>query len=337
MRGFRQQVKPGVALQAKLPAFTPDQQHPVRGPVRTMAGYAAFDFRRRVLMHKGSAFLNMALGACLRLSFHKTRRIQRSMRTVAVGALHQPFGNAVMNGLRKLTSNGCVTHVAEIRLGLFQQTTVKPAPFVRALRHLKEMRLWGLSCALARVPHGVDKVAGMAIVTRHARCQMTRMKEGVLLLAAPMTDDATLRVLARITSKCEDQLIGCDCLGFIPACGFLAIDVSFPRPVTRFARHDGFRAGLQPSVRGLVELRNFRFVTRTAPVVAHQVLGRRLSRHSPGHRRSRRRSSEPLSQGNAPTGNDAEDHNQYVPALGTQFHRRGLSKQLSKQRNIETP
>lgn len=331
VRGLSQKMKSGVALQAELSSFTSNQQHAVCRAVRAVAGGTTFHLRGGMLMNIRSTFFHMALHAGIFLRLHETRGIQSAVRAVAIRALDEPLGDTMMNGLGELRSNGGVTRITEIRLRGFQQAAVQPARLVRALRHLKEMSLRGLSRALARVLHGVHKVAGMAVVTRHTGGHMTRMEEGVLLLAALVTEEAALRVLTWICPKCEDQLIGCERFGLISSSRLLRIDVSFSRPVTGLASHDGFRSGFQPRMRRLVEFRDFRFVTGTASVVADQIRRGIDSRQTPRHRRACRRPGKSLSQGDAPTGNDAENHNQHMPTLGTHFHRRARCKQTAKR------
>jgi hypothetical protein len=248
MRSLRQLVKSRMALQAELPPFAANQQHPVSGAVRTVTTHTTFNFGRRVLMNKRTTLLDMALGACFRLGLYQARRVQGSVRTVAVRAFHQTFGNTVMNRLCKLTSNGGVTRVTKIRLGRFQEAACKPFVFIGPLRHLEEVsqRQWG--SAFARVLHRVDEVAGMAVTTRGSGRQMTRMKEGVLLPAALVAREAAFGVLPGIRAKCKYQLVRRQRFRFITSRRLLTLDMRFTWPMARFAGHYGFSARLQPCV-----------------------------------------------------------------------------------------
>ena len=62
-------MKPGVALQAKLPAFPTNQQHSIGRAVWTMTDNTSLHFRRGMLVHKRTTLLDVALNTsfCLRL------------------------------------------------------------------------------------------------------------------------------------------------------------------------------------------------------------------------------------------------------------------------------
>jgi hypothetical protein len=85
------------------------------------------------------------------------------MAAVAIRAFHQSFRNAVMNRLRKLSSDRCVAGVTKVGLRPFQQTVFKPPNVVRALGNLKEMLLSVLKVATTVVFHLIHEVARMAI------------------------------------------------------------------------------------------------------------------------------------------------------------------------------
>ena len=88
MWSLAQEMKARVALKAELTAFAANQQHSIGGTVRAMARNASFYFCCRVLMHKRSTFVDMALNAGFGLGLDETRWIQRSMRAMAIRALH---------------------------------------------------------------------------------------------------------------------------------------------------------------------------------------------------------------------------------------------------------
>src|SRR5689334_16881248 len=94
--------------------------------MRIVTGLAAFRAHRRVLEHKGSAFLGVALQAGLfaaqRLFHHAgprghpPRRRERSMWVVAVRAGHESFIDAVLERHRELRANGRMAGITEVRL-----------------------------------------------------------------------------------------------------------------------------------------------------------------------------------------------------------------------------
>jgi hypothetical protein len=116
MRRLTQQMKTRMALKAKLAAFPPDKQHAIGGTMRTVAGHASFDFCCRMLMHKGSTLVDMALHAGFGLGLDETRWIQRSVRTMTIRALHQSFRNPVMHRLRELAANCRMARVTKVGL-----------------------------------------------------------------------------------------------------------------------------------------------------------------------------------------------------------------------------
>ena len=83
-----QQVKARMALKAELTAFAANKQHSIGGTVRAMARNASFYFCCRVLMCKGSTFVDMTLDAGFGLRLDQTRWIQCSVRTMTIRALH---------------------------------------------------------------------------------------------------------------------------------------------------------------------------------------------------------------------------------------------------------
>lgn len=158
MRRLAKIVESGMTLKAKLAAFAPDQQHTIRGTVRIVARNTALYLRGRMLVHIGPSLFDVALNAGFRLRLHKTRRIQRSVRVVAIRTLHQSFRNTVMHRLRKLPANRCVARIAEVRLRGFQQAARKPARFIRELRYLEKVWLRRRGVPFTRVFDGINKV-----------------------------------------------------------------------------------------------------------------------------------------------------------------------------------
>lgn len=65
MRRLSQVVETGMTLQAQLPAFASDQQHSIRGAVRTMACDTAFHLCRWMLVNIRSPLFDMTLNASL--------------------------------------------------------------------------------------------------------------------------------------------------------------------------------------------------------------------------------------------------------------------------------
>ena len=130
----------------------------------TVTADTTFHFSGRVLVHEWSALLSVALDASFGLRLYKTRTIQCSVRTMTIGAFHQPLRNAVMHRLRKLCADRRVTGVAQFRLRGFQETASEPTRFVRPLRYLEKLRLRGRSRSLAGIFYGIHEVTRMTIV-----------------------------------------------------------------------------------------------------------------------------------------------------------------------------
>ena len=109
-------MKSGMALQAQLPALAPRQQHAIGAAVRSVAGGTAFYLQRRMLVDKRATLFGVAAHASLVIRFLQAGVIERSVRIVAVGALHQAFGHAMMHGQGKLRLHRAVTTEAQLRL-----------------------------------------------------------------------------------------------------------------------------------------------------------------------------------------------------------------------------
>jgi hypothetical protein len=60
---------------------------------------------------------------------------------MTIRALHQTFGNAMMDRLSELTADSGMACVAKVRLGCLQQAALQPSRLVGALGHLKEVGL----------------------------------------------------------------------------------------------------------------------------------------------------------------------------------------------------
>ena len=184
MWGLGQQVKAGMALQAKLTSFTSHQQHAVRRAVWGVASGATLDLRSRVLVEVRAALFHMALRAGICMSLHKARWIQRAVGAMAIRAFDEPFGNTVMHRLSKLCADRGVTRVAKVRLRRLQKAAVEPARFVGALRYLKKLSLGSLGRALALVFDSIHEVDRVTLTAGDSGLKVTGVKERVLLLAA---------------------------------------------------------------------------------------------------------------------------------------------------------
>src|SRR5678809_980276 len=134
-------MEASMALQAQLPAFSSNKQHPVSGPVRIVTRRAPFDFRCRVFVNKRSTLLDVTLSTGLRCCLDETRRVQCAVSVVAVRTLHQSFWNTMVSGLRDLSSSGGMTGVGDVGVGAFVQAVFKPSVIVRSLRHLEDLLL----------------------------------------------------------------------------------------------------------------------------------------------------------------------------------------------------
>src|SRR5580693_4194349 len=88
-----------------------------------MARRAAFDFDRFMFEREWSRFFRVAreTNQILRPRSAQLARLETAMRIVAVGALHQSFVHAVMEGPVELLLLVQVTAVTQIRLLRFQQ------------------------------------------------------------------------------------------------------------------------------------------------------------------------------------------------------------------------
>ena len=124
VRRLSESVKSCMALQTELSALAANEKHPVGGAVRVVAPGAAFHLGGRMLVNERAPLFDVALNAGFRGSFDQARRIERAVRTVTVGALHQSLRDAMVHRKSELPANGCVARVAEVRLCGFQETVL---------------------------------------------------------------------------------------------------------------------------------------------------------------------------------------------------------------------
>ena len=112
-----------VTLQAERVHARPIDEPGIRSAVREMAGAAAFGLHDKVLIHKRSRGLAVALRAD---RVHLRRRsqilpVKCPVRIVAVGAFHQPLFNLVMKRHVELRFGIRVALEAQLRLLNLQQ------------------------------------------------------------------------------------------------------------------------------------------------------------------------------------------------------------------------
>ncbi len=197
-------VKSGVTLQAKLAAFAPRQQHPVSAAMRCMAGSAAFNLQRRMLIDIGPAFFRVTADASLIIRLLQAGMVQRPVRIMAVSALHQTFGDAMVHRQCKLRLHVVVATEAQLRLRFLQEAAVQPSNFIRKLRHLEEVPLRRSEFALALVLDFIDQVRGVALIARKSVRGVAGVLKEFLLLAAGMAQQATRGILLGVRTKLEN-------------------------------------------------------------------------------------------------------------------------------------
>lgn len=163
-----------VTLQAERKDRRPFQQPRVGGTVRHMTRLTAIDPQREMLEGERTALAGVALQAgflvdetlvhLLRPRSHTPRRSERSMRIVAVRALHESFVHPMLGRHRKLGSDVGVTPVAELRLGLGEKQ-------LRCRGFMNRMAT-GAGYFARRMRRAADVGAGNLLrMTRQARVQ----------------------------------------------------------------------------------------------------------------------------------------------------------------------
>ncbi len=107
------------------------QQPRIHRPVRLMAGFAAFDAHRAVLIDERSALVGVAVETGFFVALflidhawpgrHLPRGRERAMRIMAVRALDDAFIHPMFKRHGELRANGAVAGVAQLGLGLGEQ------------------------------------------------------------------------------------------------------------------------------------------------------------------------------------------------------------------------
>jgi hypothetical protein len=200
-------MESGVALQAELAAFAAYQEHVIGAAMGVVAGDAAFDLHGGVLEDVRPALFDVALHAGFPTGIIEADEVFRAMRIVAVGTLHQSFGNAVMLGQSKLRLHGEVAGVAQRGFGALQQAVVQPARLVGQLRKLEEIGLGITQETFAVVFHFIDQVRGVALIAGDAVAGVLRVREKLLLLAGVVAGQAARSVFVRGSLKGEQGVI----------------------------------------------------------------------------------------------------------------------------------
>ena len=200
-------VESGMALQAELPAFAPDQKHAVGAAVRIVAGDASFDFHRRMLEYERPALFDVAIHAGFRARLVEGGHVLRTVRVVAVRTLHQPLGNAMVFGLRELRLHRLVAVVAQGGLGALEHAVMPPAIFIGDLRKLEEVALGITHVAFCGVLHFIDQMGGVALVAGNAVAGVLGMLEQDSLLAGNVAGKASCGVFLRAALKRENRVL----------------------------------------------------------------------------------------------------------------------------------
>jgi len=190
-------VKPGVALQAELPAFSSHQHHAVGAAVWIVADHAARDPHGWVLVDVRPALLDMTIDARLPVGLIHARAVDAAVRIVAVRAFHQLLGYSVMHGQGKQRLDVAVAAITESGLGLLQQVVVQPAHGVRDLGNLEEGGLRVRKAALALRLDLLDQMRHMTLVAGHTRRYVLGLVEHLLVMACNVAAQAAFRILLR--------------------------------------------------------------------------------------------------------------------------------------------
>jgi hypothetical protein len=181
-----------VALQAHREYHRPAEQPRVRRAVRRVAGLAAFHAHWRVLEHERPAFFFVALEARFfvgeRLLHHvrplgiAPRRLERSVRIVAIGAHHNALVDAVLKGHGELGSNVGVTAVTHLGLCAGQQKFCGRG-FVNRVAAGANHAIFGVRRVADVRPCQRFAVTAQAIVQNLFRLQLRKGNDGGLSAA----------------------------------------------------------------------------------------------------------------------------------------------------------
>lgn len=200
-------VETGMALQAKLPAFAANQEHAIGGAMRVVAGNAAFDFYRRMLVNKRPALFDVTVHAGFETRLGQAGEILRAVRVVAIGTFDQAFRYAMMVRQREFGLDCEVASEAKRRFSLLEQAVVQPASFFANLRQLKEVRLRVGQIALAVIFHFINQVSGVALVAGDPVAGVLGVREEFLPLAGVVAGKAAGGVFVGRAAKSEQWMV----------------------------------------------------------------------------------------------------------------------------------
>ena len=112
-----------MTLEAQEVHVAPAQQAGIRGPVRRVAGDAAFRLHRSVLKSEWTGFIGMAIEAdlVLRRSGAQLLRDETTVLVVAIAAVNEPFIHFVVKGLGEIGTHIFVARIAQKWLRGLQQ------------------------------------------------------------------------------------------------------------------------------------------------------------------------------------------------------------------------
>lgn|SRR6185295_6564330 len=170
----------GMALQAQLAPFPPNQKHSIDTAVWIVAGDTSIDFPGRMFVDKRTVLLHVTGRTGLRGRPYQIRSVWRAVRIVTVRALHETFRNAMVHRQSKLRFDRAMTRVAKLGFRGLQQAVAKPAVFVGLRHDLKELRLGSREATFALVLDLIHKMRRVTRVAGHTLRRMLGMIETLL-------------------------------------------------------------------------------------------------------------------------------------------------------------
>ena len=139
--GDVRRLRVDVALQAKEPAFTAQQQHPADCPVWGMTGRAPLYLHRGVFVDERPTLLRVTINATFPVCLFQHGLVAGPVRAVTIRALHQALRHAMMRGEREGRLNSFVATEAQVGLLLPKQALMQPAILFYPHRNLEELGL----------------------------------------------------------------------------------------------------------------------------------------------------------------------------------------------------
>jgi hypothetical protein len=178
-----------------------------------------------------AAFLHVTVRAHFPVGVAQHDVIAGAMGVMAVRALHETLGYAMMRGKRELCFNRLMTAIAKIGLGFPQESRFQPACFLLGAKGYEELRLGSKAGVTLRVGDSGQMRRVTSLAVDGPQLVLGPIEER-LIETGLMASQAAVGVFRGGPSEVVNEFHGCRDFVIVALRGSHAFDMFLPRTVT---------------------------------------------------------------------------------------------------------